>query len=117
MGAKDTIQETLETLLEESGAKRTELASHIGVSCAAVSNWVKGKNSIDVDFIPLICDFFGISVDEFFGRSQPTVLGTEERKLLSIFSALDGRGRKRLLEEAEMMARSGMYGKDCGDSV
>ena len=111
MGAKETIRETLNALLKESGAKRYELADHIGVSRAAVSNWVKGNNSIDVDFIPGICDFFGISVDEFFGMKKPRAMTREEAKLLSLFGGFNADGRRRLLEDAEIMARSGMYQK------
>ena len=111
MGTKSDIQYVISTLMKESGRKGSELADALGVSRAAVSNWMNGKNSIDIELVPKICDFFGITVDEFFGRSEASHLTLEESSLLDMFRSLNDRGRARLLEEAEMMTRSEMFAK------
>lgn len=111
MGTKSNIQYTINILMEESGHKGSELADAIGVSRSAVSNWMNGKNSIDIELVPRICDFFGITVDEFFGRSEVSHLTEEDANLLNMFHSLNDRGRARLLEEAEMMTRSEMFSK------
>ena len=111
MSIKEDIQYALVSLLDETDTKKSELADHLGVSRAAVSNWTKGQNSIDMELVPGICDFFGISVDEFFGRSAPKRISADEEKLLAMYHSFNERGRARLLEEATMMANSGLFAK------
>lgn len=82
MGTKSDIQYAINILMEESGHKGSELADALGVSRSAVSNWMNGKNSIDIELVPRICDFFGITVDEFFGRSEVSHLTEEDTNLL-----------------------------------
>jgi transcriptional regulator with XRE-family HTH domain len=50
------------------GAKQEELAAAVGVSPQAVSKWETVGNP-DVELLPAIADFFGVSVDELFGRA------------------------------------------------
>ena len=111
MSIKEDIQYALTSLFEETGAKNKDLADALGVSRAAVTNWKNGKNSIDMELVPGICDFFGISVDEFFGRSAPKRISADEEKLLAMYHSFNERGKARLLEEATMMANSGMFAK------
>ena len=117
MGTKSNIQYAINILMEESGHKGSELADALGVSRSAVSNWMNGKNSIDIELVPSICDFFGITVDEFFGRSEVGHLTEEDASLLNMFHSLNDRGRARLLEEAEMMASSELFEKSEDNQV
>lgn len=111
MSTKEDIQYALNSLFEETGKKKSKLADHLGVSRAAVSNWTNGSNSIDMELVPGICDFFGVTVDEFFGRSEPRRITPDEDRLLSVYRNLNDKGRARLMEEAMMMAKSGMFAK------
>lgn len=111
MSTKEDIQYALVSLLNETGKKKSELAMHIGVSRAAVTNWTNGSNSIDMELVPGICDFFGITVDEFFGRSEPHRITPDEERLLHTYRSLNEKGRARLIEEAMLMAESGMFAK------
>ena len=49
--------------------KRTQeaLAEAIGVTCQAVSRWESGYTYPDVELIPSIANYFGITIDELFG--------------------------------------------------
>ena len=84
---KEGIRLNLIELLEKTGKKRSDLAKACGVGKSAVSNWASGDSSIDVERIPSICEFFGITIDEFFGRSrelEPTPdLTSDEWELVS----------------------------------
>lgn len=101
MSTKEDIQRVLNSLFVESGKRRSDLAEAIGVSRAAVSNWTNGKNSIDMDFVPGICDFFDISVDEFFGRMDARRVTVEEERLLSLYREMNEAGRAALMAAAE----------------
>ena len=98
MDARSEIAYSLITLMEETGTKGSDLASAIGVSKQAVSNWRNGKSSIDIDNVPKICEFFGITADEFFARADSA--GNEERELLRIFRAADPKSRELLMKVA-----------------
>ena len=49
--------------------KRTQeqLAEVLGVTAQAVSRWESGGSYPDMDLIPSIANFFGVTIDELFG--------------------------------------------------
>jgi len=101
---KEGIRLNLIELLEKTGKKRTDLANACGVGKSAVSNWVSGDSSIDVERIPAICEFFEITVDDFFGRSQqlePTPdLTDNELELIGLYRDMSEKNRSLLIEIA-----------------
>lgn len=64
----ETIGKQIATLRKERGIKQEELAKHVGVSTQAVSKWENGGVP-DTELLPMIADFFSVSVDSLFGRS------------------------------------------------
>ncbi len=48
--------------------KQEDIAKAVGVSVQAVSKWENGGVP-DTELLPLIADFFGVSIDRLFGRS------------------------------------------------
>lgn len=64
----EMIGKTIATLRKERGIKQEELASFVHVSAQAVSKWENGGVP-DVELLPKIAEFFGVSVDFLFGRS------------------------------------------------
>jgi len=104
---KEGIRLNLIELLEKTGKKRSDLAKACGVGKSAVSNWASGDSSIDVERIPAICEFFDITIDDFFGRSQELEpepdLSTEEHELIDIYRNLAEPRQKLLLGVAEAM--------------
>ena len=45
-----------------------EVAERIGVSNHAVSKWENGVNQPDLDTVRLMCDIFGVTIEQFFIR-------------------------------------------------
>ena len=62
------IGKQIASLRKEKGIKQEDLARHVGVSTQAVSKWENGGVP-DTELLPVIADFFGVSVDCLFGRS------------------------------------------------
>lgn len=71
MNAKDVIRANLKRYMKQAGKTQAGLAEHLGVTQSAVSNWIRGKNSIDVEYVPGICSYLGITVGELFGADAP----------------------------------------------
>lgn len=49
---------------KRAGLTQKELAKAIGVSGAAVSNWERGTNSIDIDSLFKLCEVLNITMDD-----------------------------------------------------
>ncbi|MDR0936294.1 MAG: helix-turn-helix transcriptional regulator [Oscillospiraceae bacterium] len=64
-----TIQlpENLKKLRRVRELTQEELAERLGVSPQSISKWERGDNSPDIYMLPLIANFFEVSVDELLG--------------------------------------------------
>ena len=65
---REAIRASLERHIAESGYSQKEIAEKLGVSKSSVTNWIKGKNSPDVELVLPICKLLNISVREFYGE-------------------------------------------------
>lgn len=52
---------------QRDGRTQDALASELGVTAQAVSRWEKGICYPDMELIPSIANYFGVSIDELFG--------------------------------------------------
>lgn len=102
--AKESIKEgirlNLIDLLTKQKRKKIDLARACGVSPASVTGWTK-TGSIDVERVPDICDFFGITISEFFNQSEkfepPVKLTRDEREIIMLFRMLPEVGQHAVL--------------------
>ena len=103
MNTKDGIRLTLIDLMDESGVSGKDLADVVGVTKQAVSAWRTGKCSINVENIPAICEYFHISINEFFGRATNSIqegkdiLAPDEQELVDLYRTLPPKGRHAVL--------------------
>lgn len=61
------LGEKIRELRLRDGRTQENLAGELGVTAQAVSRWEKGICCPDVELIPPIANFFGVSIDELFG--------------------------------------------------
>ena len=47
-----------------------QLAEGLGVTCQSVSRWENGATYPDIEYLPILADLFGISLDELMGHTQ-----------------------------------------------
>ena len=50
-------------LRKQKGVTQEEMANVIGTSAQAISKWECGKNYPDIELLPIIADYFEISID------------------------------------------------------
>ena len=67
------MSENLKRLRKEKGLTQVELAEKLNLSQSTIASWENGKRRPDLDFLPVIADFFGVTVGEIYGQdeSQP----------------------------------------------
>jgi len=117
---KEGIRRNLVELLATKDKRNSDLAKACGVGRSAVSNWISGESSIDIERIPAICEFLEVSIDEFFGNSkkfakQTSDISQNETELLDIYRSLNAYGREQLMTFARGCAAS--FPKNQADSL
>ncbi|MBE5877723.1 MAG: helix-turn-helix domain-containing protein [Lachnospiraceae bacterium] len=61
-----TIGNKIRTLRKNKNMTQEQLAEVLSVSSQAVSKWENGISAPDIELLPIIARFFGITMDEFF---------------------------------------------------
>lgn len=67
---KLNIGDTIKYLRKEKDITQDELADILGVSNQSVSRWECGMCYPDMELLPLISDFFGVTVDKLLGVNE-----------------------------------------------
>jgi len=75
---KLNLCENIKKLRLEKGLTQEELAEIFGVSAQAVSRWENGVCYPDMELLPVICRFFGTSIDNLLGADE----GYEKQKVV-----------------------------------
>jgi len=101
MGTKNDIKMNLNFYLSRINMKQKDFALLVGVSDQAVSNWLNGKNSIDIELVPRICDALGISIDDLFDRKQDREAKDIYYSIVSLNEDSKDRVRRYILFEKE----------------
>ncbi len=78
---KLNIGETIKKLRKEREITQEEFAEVLGVSCQSVSRWETGACYPDIELIPVIASFFGISTDKLMGIDELTEKENVEKYL------------------------------------
>lgn len=76
---RENIQQNLVRLINSRNLSQKEFAEMLGVTQAAVTNWVKGKNSPDIEIISKICKLLNINITELIG--EPKIISSKKRPM------------------------------------
>lgn len=66
---KSVLGTRIQALRKEKGITQEELGKALGVTAQAVSNWECGGTP-DAELLPHIADYFAVSIDNLFGRTD-----------------------------------------------
>lgn len=99
----NTIGENIKRLRKASHITQEALASHLSLSCQAISKWERGESSPDVSYLCAIAAFFRVSTDELLGMTE-TVRENRVLGYLARCEELESEGRtaelRALVEQA-----------------
>jgi transcriptional regulator with XRE-family HTH domain len=79
---RDNVKRNLGYYLSLRGMSQKKLAEKLGVSQSAVTNWIKGKNSPDIEVVAQICDILGVTVTDLFGTDGSVRYNDMEKKVI-----------------------------------
>lgn len=81
---KISIGEKIRELRRRDGRTQESLADALGITAQAVSRWESGGSYPDMEIIPAVANYFGITIDELFGYQND-----RERKIDAIIAKVD----------------------------
>ena len=84
------INEQIAFLRRGKGITEEALAKHLNVTNQTVSKWEAGQCYPDIQLLPEIADFFGVSLDELLGHTPENGLESLCLALKNHFTALPG---------------------------
>lgn len=79
MNSREMVALNIKKYLNMHDKSQVQLANYLGITKAAVTNWVKGVTSPDINTITKICEFLDISVNDLFGTYDEKYLSVEEK--------------------------------------
>ena len=82
------ISEQISFLRRQKGITQEALAKHLGVTNQTISKWESGQCCPDIQFLPQVADYCGISIDELLGHTSNASLEALCLSLKKYFSEL-----------------------------
>ncbi|HGM3508596.1 TPA: helix-turn-helix domain-containing protein [Clostridioides difficile] len=79
------IGRVIQTLRKERNLTQEQLAKFIGVSTPAVSKWESGNSYPDIEILPLLADFFNVSIDKLLNYR----IDLSEEEVMKIYKELE----------------------------
>lgn len=107
------VAENIRKYRKAKGFSVEDLGTVVGKSGKTVSAWERGQGQPDADELIAICVFLGVGIADMYSAQQdkPRDLSEDEERILDAYHSMNNEGRKRLVEEAVMLANSGMFAK------
>lgn len=68
------LNEQITFLRKEKGVTQEELANVLGVTNQAVSKWESAQCCPDIQLLPELADYFGVSIDELMGHKVKGII-------------------------------------------
>ena len=99
------LGENIRRLRAAKGITQEQLGYELGVSAQAVSRWENGATYPDITMLPVIADFFDVTLDALMGRGR--VLGSKERDAFfkKTYAMYDSGAHSDVLEAYNKMLR------------
>ena len=98
------VGDKIRCLRHEKDITQEEFAAILGVSCQSVSRWENGICYPDIELLPDIAEFFGVTVDCLMGINE-TVRKERIAKYLEQFQEAVSQGR---IDDCIAVARNGI---------
>lgn len=112
------LQENLNYYIKKSQMSQKEIAEKIGVSKGAITNWLNGSNSPNMEVLANLCLLLGVKMSEMLSdKSSISDLSINEKKLLDNFKQLNEKGQNKLVRVSEFMLEDPDYLKENSKTI
>ena len=108
---KFEIGEKLKLIRISQGISQDEVAKYLSSTPQKVSSFETGRTRIALDVFVQLCDYYGITPNQFFDYPIER-FSREETVLLSLFRELNEEGREKMIDNGRDLVASGRYIKN-----
>ena len=85
--AKANIQKNIKEYFDRTNESYSQFAKAFGVSNTSVKRWINGVCSPELELLPYISEYLGISILELFGLPTPNPLSPDEIQILRLYKS------------------------------
>lgn len=107
-----TVCERMFEIIEKNSLKTADLAKKLNIKQSVISNWKKRNTNPPVEYILVICEFLGISVEKLITGENGEAISLDEQKLLDAYrkaSPSMKEATRKLLDVQEREIKSSTY--------
>lgn len=97
------LGENIRSLRLAKGITQEQFGYEMGVSAQAVSRWENSATYPDITMLPLIADFFDVTLDELMGRGQELDSSTRDAFFKKVYAMRDRGEETAILEAYDQM--------------
>lgn len=109
---RETIRKNIEMYIKKSKYNQAEIAQMLGISKASVTNWIKGTNSPNIEYLDKLCNIFDIQINDIFSSEYGgQKITNEEYELLNNYNQLNEEGKEKVLEYINDLIENPKYKK------
>jgi transcriptional regulator with XRE-family HTH domain len=105
------IKEQIAFLRRQKGVTQEELAQALGVTNQSVSKWESGVCCPDIQLLPEIAKYFGVSTDELLGYKPAEKLADICLKIKALFKETDEKDCFELAYKLAFLLAEGAFTK------
>lgn len=102
------LSEQIREFRRRDGRTQEDLANALGVTAQAVSRWEKGICYPDMEVMPSLANYFGVSIDELFGYDNERARKVDERAENILAMNAMNNGEDVNMEECIRLAREAL---------
>lgn len=89
---RETLRNNLTIYINRSSITQKNLAEQLGVSKGAVTNWLNGSNSPNIEILAKICQILGVKMSEML--SDNSEISADEKEWFKKYHKLNNHGKK-----------------------
>lgn len=104
-GIKEEIAKNILFYRNKNNMSQVQLANMVGVSNAAVSNWEKGINSIDIETLSKVCEALKIDFNAVFGFKS-AAYSIDETNIIKDYQSLTPAGQEYIRQTMDMAKKT-----------
>ncbi|MCG7383345.1 helix-turn-helix transcriptional regulator [Paenibacillus sp. ACRRY] len=70
MSYEEIVARNIRLLIEQNNVEQKELSAALGITPQSLSNYLSGTRKFPIGLIPVVADYFGVTIDHLYGRSD-----------------------------------------------
>lgn len=68
MSYEEIVARNVRHLIEQNNVEQKELSTALGITPQSLNNYLSGTRKFPIGLIPVVADYFNVSIDFLYGR-------------------------------------------------